>query len=338
MDLDDAIEPWGILFSMSKAFDVTPHEAKMHLKRKIEKAIIICAAPNFDFARELLLAWACLVTNSTSRPRELFGHVHPDIDTYASGECGATPSFEEMAQSIKSGNTSELDLSYVRHRFCQKYGSSLLKSQGPLFSNAITPEHIELTGTLIVRFSPDCPFKITGDSMSHIMAMLSCPSWSTGLRVGNLPPIKMATKFHGKYLNSILQPYIKSPTDVLAREACGTAKNESKSAFCVICTLIRELIPSCKILLEGDIFRLKGLKPALFYMTDTDIPGVVEQSAYGIRIEDTIYIYNGLGIMHMVTDYLYILYMEGEEDAFEVCDYVFNHRNISDRHRLFAYR
>ena len=335
MSLEKILAPEQILYFFTEAFERATESAKTEFMETIQQAIIQHPTANIDYASDVAIAWACLMTNSKDRPAMLHGPCTPQLTEAADTQ---TPLIA-VAHAVKSGHTSVIDVSYLRYRLCLAYGNQLLSANAAAQSCMIDASHVKNFCRLVGRFAKDCTFRASGDWMIHTLTTLLCPAWSTALLEGGQAPYKLASELYGKEFNDMLRPTISTPLEELVQNALKPDAADTHLTFVVIATIVKELAPKTRIALNMDVvYHAKCTTPVLFYITDATIADVVSQSCYGFLLGGVLHVYNDHGIINLFIDWLLLMYLSDSSVTADLASFVFDTHNMSDANPLAKYR
>ena len=242
----------------------------------------------------------------------------------------------DIGNDIKSGYSSVEVLSVLKYALSQKWAKPLLATSFAKCDACVTKNHVDNLTKLMVRFSADCTFKITGDWMINAKTRLLCPPWRTCITTGGDAPYGVATELFGAELNDKLKPVIRTP--ILTQVRNALEGNEDVDSFLALCAVFGELVPQSRVALNTDVLSAPVRnRPSPFYISNCLLPNVFGKDAYGVILNRHMRVFNGLSIEAALCWCLFVMKITKIPEARDAAEYVFSHEAIGDSNPYAKY-
>ena len=315
LELVDALPPSELAFALHVGWETV--QKSVAFKKRLELALVCSKTGNTEYARDVATVWACLHQKQNTRCE-----ASPAVPRN-----GSTPSQRDVALALLAGRGAPTQISYLRYLLCQKYAASLLIAVPAPDIKYPETIHKDRFYALLNAFAHDCTFTATGDWMINARTTLLCPGWATTVTDGNQAPYTVATEIHGAELNNLLRPMIKTPI----HEQLSEGIDDNPDTFVAMYAVIRELVPSTPVAINGEIFHHIGTSvPVPFYLRNFSLPGITgtTDACHGFLIGQLMHVSNGNGILDAATDWLYAMWLTG--NAPDAASFVFEPEKMSD--------
>lgn len=320
-----------VLYGQKKCTDEQVTAFRTHL----EMAMVQTTTNDPSYFKDVATVWAFLMPPLASA--QLAGITMDKAQKETAYLSLAEPKYLlDIGNDIKSGHCSVEVLSVLKYALSQKWAKPLLATSLAESDACISKSHVDNLSKLMVRFSTDCTFKITGDWMINAKTRLLCPSWRTCITAGGDAPYSIATELFGANLNEKLKPVIRTP--ILTQVRNALEGNEDVDSFLALCAVFGELVPQSHVALNTDVLSAPVRnRPSPFYISNCLLPGVFGKDAYGVILNRHMLVFNGRSIEAALCWCLFVMKTTKIPEARDAAEFVFSHDAISDSNPYAKY-
>lgn len=218
-----------------------------------------------------------------------------------------------VATLCARGGDISAECSLLLYQFTLRAFCSLPEPVNVDFS-VVDSSGFEYLFNVLLGFSDDCLFPVTGDLYLHVVIGFFIPSWR-GMMYSTVGYPLLST-LYGAAANTVARPYMDTPITTLLRDRAGCFDDDNVILFVLVTTLIAELVADKRLSLVRNrhiLTRPPGNPvPQPFVLCDFAVPSFCGSDAYGyVDSSNRLHVCNGHGVSKAVSSWLGACYEVG---------------------------